>query len=370
MNTPNTILTQGKVDMRTVIKSEGIALRHFGIDVTDDELTRQYDERAAGDGIAYHSIGQISGERGLSVSHRYENTIDDIRSAVSLGDIVMVVLDDSALSNPSTPATTEEGNSEELHDIILIVRAVHDDSISAVDASSCPVVCPVEIFSKAWHEVSNYMVVISSGTAYIPHPINTDDVLVEDDLVELREAIAENAHEVWAQSRQQEGWTYGPVRDDITKQHPDMRPYSLLPETEKDYDRQMAMHTIKLVKKLGWDITRHESPVRKKIRTIQQQSRYPEIELRAIATLALKLLCADKKIASSELIVRNKIFTNLGITSAHEQNLLTFSQAHQIYCNMAVDKRKMVKSILHELAIADGILHPEEERFIENLENV
>lgn len=95
-----------------------------------------------------------------------------------------------------------------------------------------------------------------------------------------------------------------------------------------------------------------------------------EIELCAIATLALKLLCADKKIASSELIVRSKIFNTLGITAYHEQNLPTYSQAHQIFCNMDADKRMQVKSILHELATADGILHPEEERFFENLENV
>lgn len=40
--------------------------------------------------------------------------------------------------------------------------------------------------------------------------------------------------------------------DDIKKQHPDMLPYNRLPESEKEYDRLMAMNTIKLVKKLGW----------------------------------------------------------------------------------------------------------------------
>lgn len=368
MNTQNTILAHGKIYGQCVIKSEGIALRHFGIDVTDDELMRQYDGVANGDSVAYHNIGQISGERGLSVSRRYENSIDDIRRAVSLGDTVMVVVDGTTFPQPCSPTGPEEDFSDEAHDSILIVRAVHDNIISAVDPYSHPIVCQEEHFTEAWRKSSNYMVIVSSGSAYIPHPINTEDVLVEEGLEELREAIAENAHEVWARSRQQEGWTYGPIRDDEKKQHPDLRPYSQLPESEKEYDRQMAMHTIKLVKKLGWNITRHETPVRKKIRSIRQQALYPEIELRAIATLALKLLCADKKIASSELVVRNKIFNDLGITSAHEQNLLTYSQAHQIFCNMNADKQMLVKSILHELAIADGILHPEEERFIANLE--
>ena len=53
-----------------------------------------------------------------------------------------------------------------------------------------------------------------------------------------------------------EGWTYGPVRNDELKQHPDMIPYSQLPESEKEYDRQMAMKTIKLLVKLGYDLVK------------------------------------------------------------------------------------------------------------------
>ena len=53
-----------------------------------------------------------------------------------------------------------------------------------------------------------------------------------------------------------EGWTYGPDRDDAHKKHPDLLPYSSLPDSEKEYDRQMAFDTIKLVKKLGFDLVK------------------------------------------------------------------------------------------------------------------
>lgn len=91
---------------------------------------------------------------------------------------------------------------------------------------------------------------------YNPQPIDLDDVELTLDLIDLREAIAENAHEVWADQRQEEGWTYGPERNDHKKQHPDMVPYSMLPESEKEYDRRMAFDTIKLMKKLGYDIVK------------------------------------------------------------------------------------------------------------------
>jgi ryanodine receptor 2 len=71
---------------------------------------------------------------------------------------------------------------------------------------------------------------------------------------ELTEKIAENVHEVWAQIRIEQGWTYGSERSDILKQHPCLLPYEELPETEKVYDRKTALSTLKLISKLGFKI--------------------------------------------------------------------------------------------------------------------
>jgi hypothetical protein len=79
---------------------------------------------------------------------------------------------------------------------------------------------------------------------------------LDGDLEELQEAIAENAHDVWAKARMAEGWSYGKERDDANLKHPDLIPYSSLPDGEKEYDRAMAFNTIKLVKKLGFDIVK------------------------------------------------------------------------------------------------------------------
>ena len=89
---------------------------------------------------------------------------------------------------------------------------------------------------------------------YKPNPVDTSQVVLSADLTELTERIAENVHEVWAQGRIREGWTYGPVRDDTTKQTPCLVPYDMLPENEKDYDRHTAMETIKLILQLGYQI--------------------------------------------------------------------------------------------------------------------
>lgn len=93
---------------------------------------------------------------------------------------------------------------------------------------------------------------------YNPKPIDLSDVELTEDLNELREAIAENAHDVWAVERQAQGWTYGEQRDDNKKETPCMVSYSQLPDSEKTFDRDMAMNTLKLVKKLGYDLVKRE----------------------------------------------------------------------------------------------------------------
>ena len=90
---------------------------------------------------------------------------------------------------------------------------------------------------------------------YTPTPIETADIILPGEIANLTEKLAENAHDVWALSRIKEGWTYGEKRDDAAKTHPCLVPYNDLPESEKDYDRDTAMQTIKLIIKLGYNIT-------------------------------------------------------------------------------------------------------------------
>lgn len=92
--------------------------------------------------------------------------------------------------------------------------------------------------------------------SYTPHPVDTSDVMLPEELNELVELISKNVHEVWAKSRLDQGWTYGPERSDELKHHPCLIPYEELPEIEKAYDRDTAMGTLKLIAKLGFKITK------------------------------------------------------------------------------------------------------------------
>ena len=91
---------------------------------------------------------------------------------------------------------------------------------------------------------------------YTPHHIDTSDVILPDEFLSLGEQIARHVHEVWAEGRLSQGWTYGKERSDSQKTHPCLIPYDDLSETEKDYDRRTSMETLKLITKLGFKISR------------------------------------------------------------------------------------------------------------------
>lgn len=91
---------------------------------------------------------------------------------------------------------------------------------------------------------------------YVPQPMDTSDIQLPKELDVLIEQMAKNVHEVWAQSRMEQGWTYGEKRDDTLKTHPCLVAYEDLPEIEKAYDRDTALGTLKLISKLGFKISK------------------------------------------------------------------------------------------------------------------
>jgi hypothetical protein len=93
--------------------------------------------------------------------------------------------------------------------------------------------------------------------SYTPQPIDTSDVKLSLEILELTERLAEHAHEVWARQRLLDGWTLGPRRNDAMKQHPCLIPYADLPDGEKQYDRNAALDTLKAIMALGYEIRRN-----------------------------------------------------------------------------------------------------------------
>ena len=93
---------------------------------------------------------------------------------------------------------------------------------------------------------------------YMPDPVDTGDIQLPQELEQLVEEIAKNVHEVWAKHRLEQGWKYGAERSDVLREHPSLIPYEELSEEEKDYDRDTAFGTLKLIHKLGFRIVKSD----------------------------------------------------------------------------------------------------------------
>lgn len=89
---------------------------------------------------------------------------------------------------------------------------------------------------------------------YIPAPMDTSAVALPRELLDLTERIAENVHDVWAAGRMAEGWRYGVKKDPEQKTTPLLVPYGELPESEKAYDRNTALETLRLILSMGYRI--------------------------------------------------------------------------------------------------------------------
>ena len=253
-------------DSYCCLECEKYIMRQHGLNY--DELQLLHDATCNGwlkeNGTALHNVGRHLEAAGLVVVRQYEASVQDIAKALSNGEGVIVAVDGGELLGSQHIEQLEDTYIGAMPDHTVVVTNYNEgkDEIIIFDPNSPNQQDSYNLsqFANAWADSKNYLVTIKKFTdmnTYEPKPIDVSDVILEEDVTELREAIAENAHEIWAIERMQEGWTYGPERNDELKHNPCMVPYSKLPESEKEYDRQMAMQTIKLMKKLGYDLVKH-----------------------------------------------------------------------------------------------------------------
>ena len=248
------------------IMCEEYILHVFGIHKTQEELRILASAKnwLKEDGVEMLDLGAIPEYYGLTVNKRAPADINSIVEALEQGQQVIVAVDGGELVGNPAEEIAEDVLAGGVADHCVVVLSVDtdDNTVAIYDPAIgvIPLRVSMKVFIDAWDDSNNYMVTIKrkdmEQKTYTPHPVDLGDIELTPQLEQLREAIAENAHEVWAVGRIKEGWTYGPERDDKLKKHPDLIPYSELPDGEKQYDRETAMNTIKLVIMLGYDLVK------------------------------------------------------------------------------------------------------------------
>jgi len=70
------------------------------------------------------------------------------------------------------------------------------------------------------------------------------------------ERLARLEHDRWMTARLEEGWRYGPKKDDDAKTHPCLRPYDQLPPHEQDKDRHAVRQVPHRLAQVGFRVYR------------------------------------------------------------------------------------------------------------------
>ena len=167
------------------------------------------------------------------------------------GGIVIPVVDASLLGEYKVKLTAT---------VVIKANQITDLVELYVPKSNDIQVFPIATFVEAWEATGGLCTTAfpADEKTYRPQLIDLEHEILPEGYNELREKIAENAHDRWAMERQSEGWTYGSKRDDAKLQTPNMIPYTQLPESEKQYDRIMAENTLKLLIALGYKIKKSD----------------------------------------------------------------------------------------------------------------
>ena len=194
--------------------------------------------------------GETFKDTNLRVYERCTANPGTVFTALRKGGIVIPVVDASLLGEYNMKVTAT---------VVIKANQITDMVDLYVPKSNDIQTFPIAAFVEAWDATGGVCTPAFPADTKTYHPklIDLEYVELPEGFDELREAIAENAHDRWALERQSEGWTFGPKRDDSKLETPDMVPYAQLPESEKQYDRVMAEDTLKLLTALGYKMEKN-----------------------------------------------------------------------------------------------------------------
>ena len=238
-------------------------------DAWADESRKNYWLR--GEGTPLYNMGKLLEREGLLVNRRFDATIDELGKALKDHKVIVVVNGDTLLGKEDDIFSEDlsfEDNPNHAVVVLSVDKVANKITIYNPAVQEEPSVYDINRFESAWGESRHYMVTVrvkAFPEEYNPQPFDISRIKLNDDLEELIEVIAENAHDVWAVDKMKAGYTFAPLdgNGNEEKGHNHfLVPYSMLSEADKEPDRRMATHTIKLLKRLGYRLVNINSMFR------------------------------------------------------------------------------------------------------------
>lgn len=239
---------------------ESYLLRKHGKDISDVSLAEEAKRNywLSNMGTPLYNMGKLLESNGLLVNRVYDADIDKLCRILEKNDAIVVVNGSKLFSTEGDPFSDDNPN----HAVVVLSVNKEKGEVELFNPSTGNEkdVYSLSLFEDAWSESKNYLVLVREKgyeNEYIPRPIDVSNVSLTADLLELIDTIAENAHNVWAEEklRNNPDLKYAPLDKDgheVKGCNHFFRPYAELSKEDKKPDVDMAVNTIKLLKRLGY----------------------------------------------------------------------------------------------------------------------
>lgn len=241
---------------------ESYILKKHGREISDSTLVEEaksnYWLRSMGTPL--YNMGKLLESNGLLVSRVYDASLEKLCEALDKYDVIVVVNSAKLSGGDYDPFLEDNPN----HAVVVLSVDTANNNVVLFNPSTGNEMDNYSLtaFEDAWGESKYYLVLVREKEyehEYLPCPIDVSNVSLTPDLLELIDTIAENAHNVWAEEklRKNPGLQYAPLDKDgheVKGCNHFFRPYAELSEEDKKPDVDMAVNTIKLLKRLGYRI--------------------------------------------------------------------------------------------------------------------
>lgn len=154
-------------DNLCAIRCEGIAMRHFGNNISDEELLKEAKQEGwiQDEGMSFSDIGKLSQSHGYNVEQIENGSIEQLKKSIDLGHIIIAFVDAGELTGNYELEKLEDKYLGKYPNHVVIVKKIIKDKIVIIDSYTPEQydTYPLYQFLDAWNDSGNNMVVIESS---------------------------------------------------------------------------------------------------------------------------------------------------------------------------------------------------------------
>ncbi|XP_077095388.1 ryanodine receptor 2 isoform X2 [Siphateles boraxobius] len=117
-------------------------------------------------------------------------------------------------------------------------------------------------------------VVPISPVTFTPIPVDSSQVEYPPQLEQIKERLTENLHELWLIDKIEQGWNYGPVKDESKKVHSCLVEFSKLPDQERIHNLQSSEDILRTLLAFGVHIGLSDEHAEENVKYVRLSNKY------------------------------------------------------------------------------------------------